>query len=77
MSHGRHKHDQGLRQLIADRIMLYRNAAEITQGTLAALSGVDQSYISEIERGLATPGAGVIVALCAALECEPNDLLLP
>lgn len=66
-----------LRGLLADRVRLYRCAAEMSQGELGLASGVDQSYISEIERGLAMPGAGVVMDLCHALVCEPNDLLLP
>jgi len=75
MSH--RKHDAELARRIGGNILLYRNALALSQARLGLDAGVDQSYIGRIERGHAIPGCDVLMDLCAALECEPNDLLLP
>ena len=58
----------GLREKRVDR--------KLSQVELAELAGVAQSLISMIERGL-TPSTEALLALAAALECQPVELLEP
>lgn len=51
-----------------DQLKLMREAAGLSQGRLAALSGVDAGTISRIERGLVRrPNPRTLAALDAAL----------
>lgn len=53
-----------------------RRARGLTQVQLAERTGIDQAAISRIENGQ-TQGMdfSVLERLCAALDCEPGDLL--
>ena len=44
-----------------------RDAAELTQDELAARSGMDRSYISDVERGEASLSVDRLLRLCRAL----------
>ncbi len=44
-----------------------RAAAGISQNRLAALTGIDQSDLSKIERGIANPSVGTLERIAAAL----------
>ena len=46
-----------------------------TQGTLAALAGIDPTYPSLLERGLRTPSLPIIIALGEGLAIEAEILV--
>jgi len=47
-----------------------------TQTDLGYESGMEPNFISKLERGASEPGFFTILALCHALSCTPNDLML-
>ena len=51
-----------------------REAKSLTQERLAEKAGLDQTYISGIERGLRTPGIKNVVRLAKALGLTAADL---
>lgn len=51
-------------------IRRFRNSATLTQAKVADLSGVAQSKLSKIERGVANPEIATLNAICAALDAE-------
>lgn len=51
-----------------------RKKRKLSQRQLSKKAGVSRSYISELESGKYDPSK-VIVKLCIALECEPNELI--
>ena len=57
-------------EYIADR----RRAAELTLRQLAELTGVSNPYLSQIERGLRRPSAGVLQQLSKALRVSAESL---
>ena len=59
-----------MRDSLAVRLRTAREAAKLTQGKLAELSGVSQSDISKIERGATQSPAG-LVELAVALGRDP------
>lgn len=52
-----------------------RNNKHLTQDELAEISGVGQSYISEIENALHNPTVTILILLCLALDVSPSELL--
>ncbi len=59
-----------------DELRLRRISAGLNQDDLAALSGLDQSYISLLERGeRKRPSARTLKALADALGCDITDLM--
>lgn len=63
------------RRRLARRIRYFRNLRKMSQLRLAEEAGLDRSYMSEIERGLANPSLSVIVDIATALETTPGMLL--
>ena len=60
---------------LGDRIRTLRKSLGMTQVTLAKRAGINQSSISELERGDTKKGFGqTIVALAAALQTSPEWL---
>lgn len=58
---------------IGDNLRRLRNASGLSQGSLAALSGVSQQLISQIERG-ENETTKELPALALALGCRIGDL---
>lgn len=52
-----------------------RNALRMSQVQLAKLLGVDQGYISDLERGTRTPNLKTLAPLADALDTTPSALL--
>ena len=50
-------------------------ARGLSQEELAELSGLHQTYISGIERGIRSPTVMVVDRLAEALEAEPEELV--
>lgn len=59
---------------IGERIRDRRKALKLRQGDLAALVGLDQSTISDIERGQGF-GADVLMRFCGALRADPYSIM--
>lgn len=63
-----------LKEVISLNIKKCRKAKGISQEKLALISGIDRSYMSEIERCLANPSIEAILRISNALEVTPEDL---
>ena len=63
--------------LIAKKIKQYRHIERMSQETLADKIGVSDTYIRKLESGERTPSLETTLALAAALNTSPNQLLLP
>ena len=53
----------------------FRKEAGLSQDELSFQSGVDRSYISEIENGLKAPSILTILALTRVLKIKPSALM--
>lgn len=60
---------------IGRRIRYYRMQAEMTQKDLAGRAGVNQGFLSEIERGNRKPSPSSLKAIAVALEIAPAVLI--
>lgn len=60
---------------LAANIRGMRGKADITQGRLAELVGVNITTIVKYEDGTTVPGTDKLFAMAEALGCTPNDLL--
>jgi DNA-binding Xre family transcriptional regulator len=47
-----------------------------TQRELAAAVGISENALSDLLKGKRTPGMDTVGALCKALKCTPNDILV-
>ena len=56
------------------RLRQFRTHKGISQENLAALSGLDRTYIGGIERGERNPTLKNIVKIAAALQISPSEL---
>ena len=57
------------------RLRLLRDEAGLSQTELAARAGCTQSTLAKLEAGKQEPAWPLVIALAAALEVTPNDLL--
>lgn len=65
-----------MEETIGTRLKNYRRSKRLTQNGLSNLSGVSNSYISQIENNIYTNISLYFVCdLCKALEVTPNDLI--
>lgn len=62
-------------QLIGTNVKKYRLGKNLSQESLANLSGIDWSTISRIERGVVNTSISVVFALAKALDIKPTQLL--
>lgn len=60
---------------IGRRIRYFRKQAEITQTVLARRAGVNQGYLSEIERARRSPSPQAVRAIAVALDLPPAVLI--
>lgn len=63
-----------LKEAISSNIKKFRKAKGISQEKLALISGIDRSYMSEIERCLANPSIEALLRISNALEVSPEEL---
>ncbi len=63
-----------LKEAISSNIKKFRKAKGISQEKLALISGIDRSYMSEIERCLANPSIDALLRISNALEVNTEDL---
>lgn len=59
---------------IGGRLTVRRTRAGMSQADLARVSGVTQSHISQIERGIRTPNLSTLAGLAKGLRCRIGDL---
>ncbi len=60
---------------MGQRVRYYRHLRELTQIELARRAGVNQGFLSEIERGRRRPSASSVKALAVALDVPPAVLI--
>ncbi len=65
------------RDYLAANLRRARQARGLTQDDIAALSGVNRAYVSDLERGKRNIGIDCIGRIAAALEVPAASLLLP
>lgn len=61
-------------EAIGARILEYRKAKDISQETLASLSGIDRSHIGFIEQGRRRPTVETIHKIAQALDIRLEDI---
>jgi transcriptional regulator with XRE-family HTH domain len=69
------KDDEMLRAF-GDFVRAQRRLAQVSQRNLAKMSGVSDSYLSQIERGNYRPSPQVVKALAQAFGLEPRQLYM-
>lgn len=69
------EHHQKTLAVLAKNIKRLRSELKISQETLAELAGIDRTYTSQIERGIANPSLGVIVSISLSLKTTIVELL--
>jgi Zn-dependent peptidase ImmA (M78 family)/DNA-binding XRE family transcriptional regulator len=62
---------------IGERLKMSRRMSGLSQRELAEKTGVSATAISKYERGIITPGSGVLLKLCDILGIKPEYLLRP
>ncbi|WP_229008801.1 helix-turn-helix domain-containing protein [Methylophilus sp. Leaf408] len=60
---------------LARNIIARRKALNTSQEKLALLAGVDRTYVSQLERGIANPSVSILCRIAEVLQCELHDLL--
>jgi transcriptional regulator with XRE-family HTH domain len=63
-----------LHTMTMENVRTLRKLRKMSQKTLGELAGVDQAFISRIEKGEGNPSLDVIRALAAALKVSPGEL---
>ena len=61
-------------ELIGERLRTLREKREVTQVELAERTGLRQSHISDVERGVILPNLVTLLRIAAALPCKVSDL---
>lgn len=61
--------------MLGDELRKARTTADISQTKLSLESGVDRSYISEIERGKKSPTLETLFRLCDAIGIKASTLI--
>lgn len=64
----------GILAVLGRNVRREREAKEFTQEKLAEKSGLDPTYISDIERGLRNPGIKNVAKLAKALGLTTSEL---
>jgi transcriptional regulator with XRE-family HTH domain len=63
-----------VKSLIADRIRKRRAEMALSQEAFADFAGIDRTYASQIERGIANPSLEVLYGICSSLDLDLDDL---
>ena len=61
--------------MLGQELRKARIAAKLTQEALSFSSGVDRTYISELENDLKSPTVDTLERLCAAMGVKASQLL--
>jgi transcriptional regulator with XRE-family HTH domain len=59
---------------LGEELRKAREAAGLSQETVAFDAGVDRSYLSDIERSLHSPTVDRLLAICKALGIQASEL---
>jgi transcriptional regulator with XRE-family HTH domain len=62
-------------EVFGRRLREIRTERGLTQAALAQASGLIDTYISDMERGLKVPSLTTVLRLAGALECKPTALI--
>ncbi|TVO63579.1 helix-turn-helix domain-containing protein [Denitromonas ohlonensis] len=62
-------------QSLARNLRAARRTRRISQEQLALAAGIDRSYVSQLERGVANPSLRMLCALAAELRVSVTHLL--
>lgn len=65
----------GLAKQVGQRVRQIRTDQSMAQSQLASAAGVSKSFISQVERGVKTPGMRSLTAIAKALGVLPGDLM--
>ena len=60
---------------LARNIIARRKALNMSQEKLALQAGVDRTYVSQLERGIANPSVSILCRIAEILQCDMQDLL--
>lgn len=52
-----------------------RKAMGMSQEKLALQAGVDRTYVSQLERGIANPSISILCRIAEILQCNMQDLV--
>ncbi len=61
---------------IGQRIAVRRRALGLRQSDVCERCGINNNYLSNIERAVSIPSLEVLMRICAALDTTPDALLL-
>jgi transcriptional regulator with XRE-family HTH domain len=64
-----------IQMTLANRVRTLRKQHGLSQERLALEVGIDRTYQSQIERGIANPSLQVLCALATVLGITPADLI--
>lgn len=62
--------------LVGGNVRRYRKAARLSQEDVAHKAGLDRTYLSDIERGVANPSVNVLLGVAMVCGVHPAMLLL-
>ena len=62
--------------LVGGNVRRYRKAACLSQEDVAHKAGLDRTYLSDIERGVANPSVNVLLGVAMVCGVHPAMLLL-
>jgi transcriptional regulator with XRE-family HTH domain len=68
--------DDAMLRAFGDFVRAQRRLAQVSQRNLAKMSGVSDSYLSQLERGNYRPSPQVVKALAQAFGLEPRQLYM-
>lgn len=68
-------HTQIMSFTFGDFIKGARKARDMTQLEVSTAAGIEQAYLSKIERGVREPTLSVAIRICDALSLDINDFV--
>lgn len=71
-----HDKDDSMLVAFGEFVRAQRRLAQVSQRNLARMSGVSDSYLSQIERGNYRPSPQVVKAIAQAFGLEPKQLYM-
>ena len=65
-----------VQRTLAKNLKGFRTESGLSQEAMALEAGIDRTYASQMERGIANPSLAILAKVADVLECELVDLLL-